>query len=232
MRIVCISDTHNMQGEIKRIPPGDVLIHAGDLTMDGESSEIFEGLSWLSRLPHERIILTAGNHDFGFERVPNLVANLQSKFPRVQILLDDSTILNGARLWASPWQPWFHNWAFNFLPGAAGEEQARNKWATIPDDTAILVTHGPVHGILDSTQSGRHVGDAMLRARIEQLRSLRLFVGGHVHESYGVHRLGEVLYVNASTCDSQYWPSQPPIVVDYDQGRAQHVPFAVWSRET
>ena len=36
MKIVCISDTHNMHRRIS-VPSGDVLIHAGDATGQGLS---------------------------------------------------------------------------------------------------------------------------------------------------------------------------------------------------
>lgn len=36
-RFVCISDTHNCT---VKLPPGDVLIHAGDLTNQGSFSEV------------------------------------------------------------------------------------------------------------------------------------------------------------------------------------------------
>lgn len=36
-RIVCISDTHNCT---VKLPPGDILIHAGDLTNKGSKSEV------------------------------------------------------------------------------------------------------------------------------------------------------------------------------------------------
>src|SRR5579883_2042355 len=129
MRIVCLSDTHCMHDMIKRVPDGDVLIHARDLTMEGSYSEIFDAFSWLSRLPHDRIIVTPGNHDFGFQQVPELVSLLRSKFSRVEVLIDQSMMIQTARLWSSPWQAWFHDWAYNFLPGPAGEAQAREKWA-------------------------------------------------------------------------------------------------------
>ena len=59
-RIVCISDTHNKRPEIV---PGDVLIHAGDLTENGSFDEVQDGLTWLSSQPHRYKILVAGNHD-------------------------------------------------------------------------------------------------------------------------------------------------------------------------
>ena len=59
-QIVCISDTHNRRPEIF---PGDVLIHAGDLTENGSFDEVQDGLTWLSSQPHKYKILVAGNHD-------------------------------------------------------------------------------------------------------------------------------------------------------------------------
>ena len=39
MRLVAVSDTHN-RAESIAIPDGDVLLHAGDLTMKGSWSEL------------------------------------------------------------------------------------------------------------------------------------------------------------------------------------------------
>ncbi|CAK7213198.1 hypothetical protein SEUCBS140593_001765 [Sporothrix eucalyptigena] len=60
VRVVCIADTHNKQPEL---PPGDVLIHAGDLTERGSFGEVQAGLAWLAAQPHKHKILVAGNHD-------------------------------------------------------------------------------------------------------------------------------------------------------------------------
>lgn len=203
-----------MQDEIKDVPDGDVLIHAGDLTMDGRPNDIFAALRWLSGLPHDHIIVVPGNHDFAFQHIPEFEDIARSRFPRVDLLIDAQTSLNGLRLWGSPWQPWFHDWAYNFARGPAGEAQAEDKWGEIPDDTAILITHGPVCGILDKTQRGEHVGCPALRRRIAQLSQLRLHVCGHIHEAHGKEVIDGVTYVNACVCNSQYWPSQSPIVVD------------------
>lgn len=59
-RVVCISDTHNHRPEI---PPGDILIHAGDLTDNGSFDETQAGLDWLALQPHAYKIFVAGNHD-------------------------------------------------------------------------------------------------------------------------------------------------------------------------
>lgn len=223
MRVVCISDTHMMHAEMA-VPEGDVLIHAGDLTMGGSPKEIFKAVAWLAKQPHGRIILVPGNHDFGFQERPSLVGVLRFQFPRVEILIDEDTHIGEHRVYGSPWQPWFHDWAYNFSP-IHGEEEAREKWSSIPEDVGILITHGPPHGILDETQDCEHVGCPMLLERLASLPKLRLHVFGHIHEGWGAKLVGDVLHVNASSCDSNYWPSQAPLVVDVDdKGRVRRLP--------
>ena len=58
--VVCVSDTHNTEPPL---PNGDILIHAGDLSLDGTQREIQAALNWLNTLPHEHKIVVAGNHD-------------------------------------------------------------------------------------------------------------------------------------------------------------------------
>lgn len=57
-RIVCISDTHN---NTPKLPPGDVLIHAGDLTNQGSYDELERSVAWLEKAPFEAKIVVAGS---------------------------------------------------------------------------------------------------------------------------------------------------------------------------
>lgn len=58
--IVCVSDTHNTRPVL---PPGDLLIHAGDLTENGSFDEVQAGIRWLSSQPHRYKVFVPGNHD-------------------------------------------------------------------------------------------------------------------------------------------------------------------------
>jgi Icc-related predicted phosphoesterase len=211
-RIVCVSDTHNRHERV-RLPEGDVLIHAGDLTMRGRRDEIYRAFEWLSKQPHRRIVVIPGNHDRVLQNIPQLSSRLRSAFPRVELLIDQETVVFGMRVYGSPWQPWFNDWAYNFETGRDGDKQAEDTWAKIPDDTTILVTHGPAFDILDTTIRREHVGCVALRARISQLKNLRLHVFGHVHEGYGFTKRNGVLFVNASACGADYSPIRQPLVV-------------------
>lgn len=68
IRFVCISDTHNVQGRQPiEVPPGDVLIHSGDLTYGGSIEELQETYEWLISLPHPHKVVICGNHDFSLD---------------------------------------------------------------------------------------------------------------------------------------------------------------------
>ena len=69
MRIVCVSDTHGWNRDVV-MPPGDLLIHAGDITDEGDLEEVADFDRWLGTLPHLHKVVICGNHDFCFERQP------------------------------------------------------------------------------------------------------------------------------------------------------------------
>lgn len=56
-RIICISDTHN---NTPKLPAGDVLIHAGDLTNQGSYNELERTVAWLESADFEAKIVVAG----------------------------------------------------------------------------------------------------------------------------------------------------------------------------
>lgn len=205
MRIVCLSDTHGLHEKLD-VPEGDLLLHAGDFSMAGRADEIERFDRWLATLPHEHKVVVAGNHDFLFEREP---ARARAMLRSATYLQDELLELAGLRIWGSPWQPWFFDWAFNV---ARGPELAA-KWALVPDEIDVLVTHGPPAGILDRTSGGEEVGCRDLTQALERVRP-RLHLFGHIHESYGRLERDGTTYVNASNCDLRYQPVQPPIVFE------------------
>ena len=211
MRIVCISDTHNMHADVE-VPEGDLLLHAGDMTGRGTSREIKAFALWFATQPHRHKVLIAGNHDFLFEGSPERARALVEA-PGVTYLEDSETEIEGLKIWGSPWQPWFHDWAFNLERGA----QLKKRWAKIPDDVELLITHGPPFGVLDQVARGGHsVGCEELSLRLAEL-SVGLHLFGHIHEAYGVQRSEEGrLSINASIATLQYQPTQAPVVVDWD----------------
>jgi predicted phosphodiesterase len=212
VRIVALSDTHSKVPD-SGVPDGDVLIHAGDLTKRGSLEEIAAAGEWLRSLPHPRKLIIAGNHDFGFERRPREARAALG--PQLEYLEDSGAVVDGISFWGSPWQPWFCDWAFNLPRG----EKLAEKWALIPAETRVLVTHGPPYGVLDRTDAGESAGCRDLAERVRAVRPA-VHVFGHIHEGAGTLREGPTLFVNASICDLQYKPVNPAIVIDLSAGVA------------
>jgi Icc-related predicted phosphoesterase len=204
MRIVCLSDTHNQQIEA---PDGDILIHAGDATIRGTHQEILEFNAWFSVLPHKHKIFVAGNHDWLFETNPVMARALLDK--SIVYLQDKAIEIDGVKIYGSPWQPRFYDWAFNL---DRGREMAE-KWDMIPADTDILITHGPPAGILDRTAYGDLAGCEELIKKVTAVRP-KAHIFGHIHEGYGSREEFGVKFINASNCNESYYPVNPAIVFD------------------
>ena len=116
----------------------------------------------------------------------------------------------GVAFYGSPWQPWFHDWAFNLPRGEALD----HKWKQIPASTDVLVTHGPPWGILDTAMDGRSCGcEELLRHVRERVRP-RVHVFGHIHEGYGAEEIDGTRFFNAAVCDVRNRPSHPVTVID------------------
>ena len=208
IRIVAISDTHGLHRHLQ-IPAGDILVHAGDITGRGQIAHVVDFNDWLGDLPHRHKVVIAGNHDFCFERQSTEMVTLLTN---CIYLFDEAITLDGLIFYGSPWQPWFHDWAFNLDRGA----ELRAKWEQIPAKTDVLITHGPPVGHGDLTSEGELAGCVdLLDVVVEKRPFLHIF--GHIHEGYGVTHNEHTTFINASSCTLQYKPIQPPIVFDWPQ---------------
>jgi Icc-related predicted phosphoesterase len=206
MRIVFISDTHTRHQEV-RVPDGDLLVHAGDISGRGGVYEISRFMAWMEDQPHQHKVMIAGNHDFLAERNPEDFLDLVPK--NVTYLNDSSIEIDGLKIWGSPVQPWFHDWAFNRQRGPEIDVH----WQLIPADTDLLITHGPPYGILDATTKGEKVGCEDLLRRVQQIKP-KIHVFGHIHEAYGQLHQNGTHFINASSLNHLYMPVFDPIVVD------------------
>lgn len=238
MRIVCISDTHSLQDLMSHpIPKGDVLIHSGDISNKGGEKDVTNFVHWFQNIDDFQYkIFIAGNHDFCFEKVDephhrgdydwlndlmsfdNLVESnvfyLQDEF----IVINSPEFSRPIKIYGSPWQPNFYDWAFN-LPRMGDE--LKTKWDMIPNDTDVLITHGPPNEIRDFVSNWRqgdmNVGCELLRYELDNRLKPSLHVFGHIHGAYGAVYNRETLYVNASICTERYEPSNKPIIVDLEE---------------
>lgn len=215
LKLVHISDTHDKHTKIT-VPDGDIIVHSGDATGRGEEWAIVKFLDWYAALPHKHKIFVPGNHDWGFETQPDKYAKMCEE--RGIILLNDSGVeIEGLKFWGSPITPWFYSWAFNRRRTI---EQAsmfnspwiKNYWDLIPEDTNVLITHGPPYGILDEllyadgTQKGEFAGCEELLAAVKRIKpDIHLF--GHIHCGYGEKHIDGTSFYNGSMLDEMYMPA-------------------------
>ncbi|KAF8833592.1 Metallo-dependent phosphatase [Paxillus ammoniavirescens] len=199
-RFICISDTHS---RTYRVPSGDVLLHAGDLSSWGTLPQLTTTVEWLKTLDHPIKFLVAGNHDLCLDKKwgesdnwgfnPEVIqcarAYVHSQASFGMYYLEHSPIhvtSPSGRVWklyGSPAAPVHVEGAFQY----ASRTEAKAIYDRIPDDTDILITHTPPYKTLDKTKKGSHAGCQVLSSRLEHLKHCQLHVFGHIHEAAGAH---------------------------------------------
>ena len=217
MRIVFFSDTHRKHGflEYSLFEGADVVVFSGDMSGRGHKHEIEDFLVWYSAMPIQNKIFISGNHDFFWEKTDELDIKIFLENRGLIYLNDSEIVIDGITFWGSPITPFFHNWAFNRLPG----DDIAKHWELIPEDTDVLITHGPPYGILDqvnnsySSDNGKNVGCPQLRTKIETIKP-QVHCFGHIHEGYGQLSMAGITYINASIMDAQYEPTNKPISLE------------------
>lgn len=208
--ITAISDTHE-QHDALNLAPGDILVCTGDITYRGEPFQIQRFAVWMAQQPFKHKILIAGNHDWLFEKNKEKAKEILG--PEIIYLQDSSVTVEGLKIYGSPWQPRFFDWAFNADRG----DIIQKYWDQIPDDTNVLLTHGPPMGIGDETKRAKDIGCANLRNTIQyRLKKLKLHVFGHVHPGHGTYHADGLIYVNAAICNDAYKPINPAQTVILD----------------
>lgn len=204
MKVVATSDLH---GFLPEIPPCDLLILAGDICPVSNHKLPFQDLwlrytfaPWLRTVPARRVVGTWGNHDLIAEKG---APHLKEWTP----LIDELVEFEGLRIWGSPWQRRFFDWAFNL-----DEPELNLKYQQIPP-CDIIISHGPPYGYGDKAQRGELCGSMGLLTRIEEIKP-KLVVYGHIHEGSGRWQYGPTTLANVTLVDPKYRPVHPPMEFD------------------
>lgn len=209
MKIWHLSDTHGLHKHIE-VPGCDLVIFSGDgsnsRNVDENQREWASFTEWFGNLPIKHKVLTFGNHETWAEKNLGLARDNCATYGII-CLVNESCVIEGLKIWGSPYTPRFFDWAFN-----CDRDKIGKIWAQIPNDTDIVVTHGPPRGILDLTYDGKwnleQAGCGALARRIEEIKP-RLCLAGHLHKSKefknnAVLTRGKVIYSNASCADNNY----------------------------
>lgn len=205
-KIVVISDTHNRLDQIQ-VPDGDILLHCGDATGRGTIQETSKFNHDLQSLPHPIKIFCPGNHDFLFEKNESLARSILTN---ATTIINETIEVDGIKIYGSPYQPAFMNWAFNLPRGP----KLKAEWDNIPNDTDILITHGPAFGFGDLVPwDNVNAGCKDLLNRLQEI-DCKFHLYGHIHSGYGKYKLNNTTLINASICDEAYNPINKPWVIE------------------
>jgi Icc-related predicted phosphoesterase len=211
MKIDCISDLHGFYPELEG---GDLLIVAGDLTAKDEEDQYYEFNYWLCQQDYKRKIVIAGNHD-------NLLQDDSFQYlegsPAFEYLCDSGTEFENLKIYGSPWTlafPGMNPKCKAFTVDT--EEELSERWALIPDDTDILITHSAPYGIFDKTERNKLAGSKNLLLRTIEIKPL-IHCFGHIHEKGGkdlwVPWKNGTRFINASHVNEHYKPVNKPVRV-------------------
>jgi Icc-related predicted phosphoesterase len=213
LKILASSDFH---GFLPDVPECDLFLIAGDICPVWNHNRQVQAMwmrsdfqEWLARVPAEKIIGIAGNHDFITQD-----ANGFGHGIRGWTYLEDQTYeYEGLVIHGTPWTPQFGNWAW-----MQPDPLLNYKWDLIPDETDILLVHGPPYGILDEVMGAgnaqpdgtfqKSVGSKTLLNHVEdRLTNLKAVVFGHIHEAYGKMETNGFNAYNVSRVDLNYDPN-------------------------
>lgn len=222
-KVLCISDTHGKHSQIplEWLEPADIIIHAGDISNRGGLREIENFCDWFSNLDqYTHKIFIAGNHDWGFKEDPIDATRIVREYPNITYLEDSMVEVEGLKIYGSPWQPEFFDWAFNLKRGS----ELMEKWNMIPSNTDILITHGPAYGMVDWVPPRKNYGvkfidggsvgcEDLLDAITTRIKPY-YHISGHIHCSYGEVIRDNINFINASTLNEQYMVANKPIIFE------------------
>jgi calcineurin-like phosphoesterase family protein len=252
MRITHISDTHNKHNQLNGLlPGGDLLIHSGDISSLGRQSEVERFVKWFNGIDnYTNKIFIAGNHDMTFDReilLRDKLAHFEGRYftdddepcaegkpdwldallvselnPNVFYLENSFVMLDDIKIWGSPITPSFgYGWAFNKDRGY----DINQIWNQIPNDTDIIITHGPIHSYCDRTdRGGLNVGCEQLYHRLNEVKP-HLHFSGHIHEAYGYRNTKWGYAFNGCNCDLSYLVNNKPMTFEYDFMKRDIVEF-------
>lgn len=225
MRVVFLSDTHTRHKSLtSKLPEGDCIVFGGDFMSSGwYESEVHDFIEWLKGLNYKYKIVVAGNHDRFCEAFPSYqIKDMFEKYydDGVRYVQDEEIEIEGLKIFGTPYQPFFCNWAFNIKDS----DELSEIYDKIPEGLDILITHCPPYDILDKSHKPNFhnmtgespLGSKELKNRLESMeKPPRYHIFGHIHGDGGkTLKVGETTYINASVCDEEYKPVNPIVVLD------------------
>ena len=215
-KILHVSDTHTFHHLLQLQDDIDIIIHSGDCSNPRDKmqsyQEIMNFIEWYKGLDIKYKIYIAGNHDSAIE---SNTLGIKDEFSRAGIIYleNDFVDLDGLKIFGSPLTPSFGQWSF-----MKDRSKLDGYWKNIPDDTDILVVHGPPKGIMDFSYSREgkleSCGCKSLRNHVLSRIKPKLFLSGHIHNCEDVVNAGVLKLSSHDT-----WFSNGSVVTDGKFGK-------------
>ncbi len=191
-----------------KIPDADLLIFAGDMSVCRTVQDVAGFNDFLKTLPHRHKIVIGGNHDHLLANSPELGRKLLQD---VIYLQDEAVVIEGIKIYGSPWQPIFNTNACDAFALSRGRIM-REKWAMIPEDTDILITHTPPCGIMDEDGGVSH-GCSDLLVVVQRITPT-FHIFGHIHNHNGMQTIDRTTFINCNVKDKKE-RVRPALTFDY-----------------
>jgi len=199
MKIWHISDTHTMHGWLQ-VPEVDMVIFSGDCSNPSNpylnEPEVRNFIEWYASLPIKYKIFVAGNHDTSIEK--KLVTPADFTSNGIVYLENASTSIEGLNIWGTPVTPAFgYGWAWN-----RGRDKMDKLWKSIPNNTDVVVSHGPPKGVLDLSYNRANdlefCGCSAMKKHMLRLQP-KAVLFGHIHNFQDITNAGTMKVYGCDT---------------------------------
>jgi len=223
VKIVHLSDTHGWHEhkvnawleEIAEQEQPDVIVHSGDFMKHAMKYQDFKAfVEWYQKLPFKHKILVPGNHDMWTEFLENNAYLKGQLVPKdLHLLICESVVIDGVKFYGSPYTPWYYDWGFQLY-----RHEQEVHWKDIPDDTDVLITHGPAKGVLDYINvidgvPKEALGCEYLTQRIGEL-DIKAHLFGHIHAAYGRSEQQGYTALNSAIVGEDYKVKNRPQIIE------------------
>lgn len=200
---------------------------------------------WALAAPCKHVVLIWGNHDFigerlleygtknicdpdykniygysGDEQATDLF--LDDEYYKISILLDSYVVIDGIKIYGTPWCPELNNWAFY-----GDSETLMKKFLNIPNDTDIILTHCPPkfgqQGVVlqNCWNYLKNFGCQELQdtidSKFKDSNKPVYILSGHIHSgNHDWEKNGNILYRNVSIKNENYRIDYSPTTFTID----------------
>ena len=200
MKIYHVSDTHGFHNLLQIPTDVDIIIFSGDesnyYNVYKNEPECKDFINWFGNLPIKYKILIAGNHSAYISKHTREFKELCNNY-NITYLENESVVIEGLKIWGSPYSPTFGNWYF-----MKSRDKMQKLWENIPEDIDILVTHTPPRGCLDLSHNRNNqlesCGCSNLLKHVFRVKP-KLHLFGHIHTTNKVLNAGTMKLANLDT---------------------------------